>query len=118
IAASYDTNSFSRFYRQVEPGTRGMTAVVSVADGDAWLRSDPDQAATVINIGTTPIFAALKTAQEGSWQGSFGPDDKDRIYAFTTVPDRGLKLVVGVDRAGAMSGADAWEQNAQIFAGF
>jgi signal transduction histidine kinase len=94
-----------------------MTAVVTMADGEAWVRAGPDQPAAAIKIGRTPVFAALEAAQEGSWEGSFGLDDVDRIYAFTTVPDRDLKLVVGLDRAEAMSGSAAWEQNAQIFAG-
>ena len=36
IAASYDTNSFTRFYREVDLGAHGLIAVVSMRDGNAW----------------------------------------------------------------------------------
>jgi signal transduction histidine kinase len=38
------------------------------------------------------------------------------MYAFATVPDRGLKVIVGVDRASAMRESSAWEQDALVFA--
>ena len=88
IAASYDTNSFTRFYREVDLGTRGLIAVVSVRDGNAWTLVGAGQAPTVIDIGNTPIFAAMRQSTEGSWSGASGLDDVDRIYAFATVPDR------------------------------
>jgi hypothetical protein len=39
ISASYDANSFARFYREGELGTRGTIAVVSMTDGQAWVRT-------------------------------------------------------------------------------
>ena len=87
IAASYDTNSFTRFYREVDLGTHGLIAVVSVRDGNAWTMAGAGQAPTVIDIGNTPIFAAMRQSTEGSWSGASGLDDVDRIYAFATVPD-------------------------------
>ena len=117
IAASYDTNSFARFYREVDLGTHGMIAVVSVPDGEAWTLPGPTQSATVVNIAHTPMFAAMQTSAEGSWEGPFGPDNADRIYAFATVPDRQLKVVAGIDRAEAMSASVAWERNALLFSG-
>ena len=41
IAASYDTNSFIRFYREVDLGASGLIAVVSMRDGDAWTLAGP-----------------------------------------------------------------------------
>jgi signal transduction histidine kinase len=117
IAASYDTNSFSRFYREVDLGTHGIIAVVSVPDGEAWTSSNPTEPASVVSIGGSPIFAAMQASAEGGWQGPSGLDDADRMYAFATVPGRKLKVVVGIDRAEAMSEAAAWELNALIFAG-
>src|SRR5262249_51238376 len=40
-----------------------------------------------------------------------------RMFAFATVPDYGLKVAVGVDRAGAMAAAAAWEMTALVFTG-
>ena len=117
IAASYDTNSFTRFYREVDLGTHGLIAVVSARDGNAWTMVGAGQAPTVIGIGDTPIFAAMRQSTEGSWSGASGLDDVDRIYAFATVPDVDLKVVVGVDRAEAMRVAADWETNALLFTG-
>ena len=117
IAASYDTNSFTRFYREVDLGTHGLIAVVSARDGNAWTMAGAGQAPTVIGIANTPIFAAMRQSPEGSWSGTSGLDDVDRIYAFATVPDIDLKVVVGVDRAEAMRVAANWETNALLFTG-
>ncbi len=117
IAASYDANALSRFYREVDLGTHGVIAVVSVPDGEAWSLAGAKQSATVINIANSPMFAAMQGAADGSWQGRSGLDDNDRLYAFATVPDRDLKVEVGIDRAEAMAASVAWERNAVIFAG-
>ena len=42
IAASYDTNSFTRFYREVDLPAHGLIAVVSMRDGVAWTLAGPD----------------------------------------------------------------------------
>ena len=117
IAASYDANALSRFYRGVDLGTHGMIAVVSVADAEAWFLAGATQSATAINIANSPMFAAMQAAADGSWRGPSGLDDDDRLYAFATVPDRNLKVVVGIDRTEAMAASVAWELNAEIFAG-
>jgi signal transduction histidine kinase len=116
IAASYDMNSFSRFYREVDLGSHGLVAVVN-ATGDAWTLSDPTQSGTAVNIGNSPLFAAMQGAPDGSWTGRSPLDAIERVYAFATVPDRGLKVVVGIDRAEAMGEAVLWEENALTFAG-
>ena len=116
IGASYDTNSLSRFYREVDLGSRGLIAVVSAA-GDAWALSDPAQSGTVVSIAGTPLFAAMQAAPDGEWKGRSALDGTDRIYAFATVPDRDLKVVVGVDRAEVMGPAVVWERDALFFAG-
>ena len=116
IAASYDTNSFWRLYGEVDLANV-LIAVVSTRDGNAWTLSNPAGAGTVVSIANSPIFAAMQTSIEGSWEGSSGLDDTDRIYSFATVPDRDLQVVVGVDRAGAMGASASWEQNALVYAG-
>ena len=116
IAASYDTNSFSRFYREADLDSHALMAVVS-ADGDAWVMPDPAQSGTVMRIAGSPLFGAMQAESEGNWTGRSPLSDAERVYAFAMVPDRDLKVVVGVDRAEAMRAADDWEQNARIFAG-
>jgi signal transduction histidine kinase len=117
IAASYDTNAFWRLYGEVDLGADALIAVVSMRDGNAWTLSNPTRASAVVNIGNASMFAPMQASIEGSWEGSSGLDDADRIYSFATVPDRGLKVVVGVDRAQAMGASVAWEQNALVYAG-
>jgi signal transduction histidine kinase len=116
IAASYDMNSFSRFYREVDLGSRGLVAVVT-AGGDTWTLSDPARSGTVVSIATSPLFAAMRGAPDGSWTGRSALDATERVYAFATVPDRGLNVVVGIDQAEAMGSANLWENNALTFAG-
>ena len=59
IAASYDTNSFSRFYREADLDSHALMAVVS-ADGDAWVMPDPAQSGTVMRIAGSPLFGAMQ----------------------------------------------------------
>ena len=113
IAASYDTNAFGRLGHGLELGAGGLIGVVSLADGKAWTMTGTTQAANVVS--ATPLLAAMQSADEGSWQGR-DLDDRDRIYAFATVPDRGLKVVFGLERADAMSGSKEWEHEALAFA--
>jgi len=107
IAASYDTNSFTRLYREVDLPARGLIAVVSMRDGVAWTLAGPDEAPTVISIDKTPIFAAMHQAAEGSWAGASGLDDVDRMYAFATIPDQDwLRSLRRVRRRGEDSLSD------------
>ena len=117
IAASYDTNSFTRFYREVDLGSartdrRRERARRRRLDA-GWRRA---QSPTVVSIADTPMFAAMRAGGRGQLEGCVGLDDVERMYAFATVPERGLKVVVGVDRDEAMRGAAAGRQNALMFA--
>ena len=117
IAASYDTNALARFYREAGLGRHGLIGVVSTRDGDEWALADPSQGAVVINIADTPVFAAMREQAEGSWIGGSLPDGIERMYAFATVPDYGLKVVGGIDRAEAMRETVDWERTALVFTG-
>jgi signal transduction histidine kinase len=115
IAASYDTNSFTRLYREVDLPARGLIAVVSMRDGVAWTLAGPDDVPAVTSIAKAPIFAAMHQVAEGSWIDASGLDDVDRMYAFATIPDQDLKVVVGLDRAEALRSGAAWELTALVF---
>ena len=72
IAASYDTNSLTRFYREVDLGTarpdrRGQRARRRRVDPGR-----PGQAPAVVDIADTPIFAAMRQSAEGSWDRRVG----------------------------------------------
>jgi signal transduction histidine kinase/CheY-like chemotaxis protein len=117
IAASYDSNAFGRFYREVGVGARDLIAVTSMRDGNAWTMTDPGQAPSVINLRDGPTFARMRDTSEGHWIGTSALDNVDRIYAFETVPDYGLTVVVGADSAAALAEAATWERNALLFTG-
>ena len=114
VAASYDTNALVRFRRDVLAGMHGVIGLVSLRDGEAWTLSG--QEPNVVEIGNTPLLAAMRTGEEGSWHGQSGLDNIDRMYAFADIPDRGLAVVVGVGNSEAMSESASWERNALLFA--
>ena len=113
IAASYDPNTLSRFNPMAGAGPI-LIGLVSMKDGNAWTFTD--QATSVADIAGTNLFAAMREADQDSWRGQSGLEDGDRLYAFATVPDRDLKVVVGVDSVEAMRESAAWEHNALLFA--
>jgi signal transduction histidine kinase len=115
VAASYDTNSFARFYRGVNVGAGDLIAVVSMRDGNAWTMGGPGQTPAVIDLGNGPLFARMRERAEGNWAGVSPLDGVNRIYAFATVPDYGLTVAVGTDRKEAMAEAAVWERTALVF---
>ncbi len=117
IAASYDINALARMYPEVNLGTHGLIALVSMRDGEAWTLAGPRQVPKVVGIADTPIFAAMRETAEGIWRGAANLDGADRTYAFASVPGTGLKVVVGVDRDDALRTAADWELNALLFTG-
>ncbi len=116
IAVSYDTNSFARFWQQVDLGPRGLIGIVSMQAGNMWFQAGASQAGKVTSIGTSALFQAMTAAPQGYWTGPSAVDEVDRIYAFATVPDRDLKVMVGIGLADAMRPANEWEDGALIFA--
>jgi signal transduction histidine kinase len=59
----------------------------------------------------------MKRSKDGEWVGPSPLDGVRRVFAFATIPDRGLQVLVGEDRAQAMRSADEWEQQALTFTG-
>jgi signal transduction histidine kinase len=115
VAASYDANALVRFRRDVLVGIHGVIGMVSLHDGRAWTLSG--QEPTIVGIGKTPLFAAIRASNEGNWRGRSGLDDNERMYAYALIPDRDLAVVVGVNRAEAMEESAEWERDAILFAG-
>ena len=104
IAASYDTNSFTRFYREVDLGSartdrRGQRARRRMPG--RW--PAPTQSPTVISIADTPTLRGdAAVAPRGAGPGR--PVWTTSIGCMPSRPFRthDLKVVVGVDRAEAM----------------
>ena len=87
-------------------------------DGDAWTLAGPDENPAVISIARSPLLSRrCSNRPREAGPGASGLDDVDRMYAFATVPDHDLKVVVGLDRAEAMRSATDWEMNALLFTG-
>ena len=115
LAASYDASALTRFGPGVDTGTNGIIGVVSMRDAEAWTLVGSTQRQNVFDLTGTPIFTAMGAADHGVWRGR-GPDGVDRIYAFSTIPDRGLRVLVGLDNAEAMGASVNWERDALAFA--
>ncbi len=103
-----------KFHPDVASTGRVLIGLISMKDGNAWTFTD--QAPGVVDIAGTQLFAAMRQADQDSWRGQSGLEDADRLYAFATVPDRDLKVVVGIDSVDAMSESAVWEHNALLFA--
>ena len=103
IAASYDTNSFTRFYREVDLGTHGLIAVVSVRDGE---RLDAGRAgAGSRRWSASPTRrSSRRCVSRPRGAGSVRPAWTTSIGCMPSRPFRthDLKVVVGIDRAEAM----------------
>jgi diguanylate cyclase (GGDEF)-like protein/PAS domain S-box-containing protein len=89
---------FVDFYRASQLGTQGMLAVVGT-DGLFRARRAGDDVAAAIDATTTPLFAAAKVNDEGSYVGESVIDGTRRLVAYRKVP--GYPLIVAVAQAEA-----------------
>ena len=76
-----DTNSFWRLYGEVDVGVDALIAVVNTQGRQCLgtLQSGRRQHGGSI-AGITSIFEAMQASIEGSWEGSSGLDNADRIF--------------------------------------
>ena len=118
IAASYNTNSFSRFYREVDLGAHGIIAVVSSATGTPghWLAPtkirDGDQHCQVTACCGDAAIGRGKL-DRGVGSGRWRPNVCLRRGSRSN-----LKVVVGIDRGrGAARRPRTGSMNALLFAG-
>lgn len=116
LVADYRISAITNLLRQADLGSGAMLAVVGLTDGKLRAHSGPVAVEPDASIADTPMFAALRTIQEGNWTGRSAPDATPRIHAFRLLADRDLAVIVGMDLNEAMAPADAWERDAKLFA--
>ncbi len=106
IVASYDLDALMRDMSQADLGPRGMIMLVG---RDGVIRAislhgvqDPGS-----DIAGTPLYKAIFSDDDTpSWTGPSGSDKVVRIHAWRAIPGQDMTLVVGLDRANAVAGAE------------
>ena len=116
FAASYDVSALNSFYGRARLGPGDIIAVVGVQDGVVRASAGAAAPAPNTSIAGSAMFAAMQEAPDRSWIGPSPLDGVERVYAFDTVPDRNLEVVVGFDRDRAMRASADWENGALSFA--
>ncbi|HEX5326392.1 MAG TPA: PAS-domain containing protein, partial [Acetobacteraceae bacterium] len=116
IVASYDPAAFQRFQHDAALAPHGLL-VITAPDGTIDGVGDLALAGTARSLAGTPVFAAMRRSAQGRWIGPSPLDGMDRILAFATVPDRGLQVLVGIDRARAMRAPANWDRQVMLFTG-
>jgi signal transduction histidine kinase len=117
VALSYNADAFTRFLQEDMLGHGGIVAVIATSDGVVHALGDLALAGKVQSIAGSQLYDVIIEEGEGQWTGPSPFDGIVRVHAFATIPGRGLKVVVGVDREEALSAATRWNNNALVFAG-
>ncbi|HSU05910.1 MAG TPA: PAS-domain containing protein [Acetobacteraceae bacterium] len=114
IVASYDVSALHRLQMEANLGRQGLL-IVTTSDGALRGVGDESLARPDLSIARSPVFFAMRQSQSGRWVGRSPLDGIDRIMAFADIAGRGLRVLVGLDRAEAMRTANEWEQQALLF---
>lgn len=117
IVASMRLGALSSFYQMANIGTHGIIAVVTLDQGIVRVATGVNPIDPGSSIAGTDMFKALQANPDGVWTGRSALDGIERVHAFRRVPDTNLAVIVGVDKAEALSATDARATAAYIFAG-
>ncbi len=119
VAASFDASVFRLLQQEANLG-RGGLLLVTTTDGEIRGVGDLALAPTdaVASLKGSAIFKEMQRSRDGEWVGPSPLDGVKRVFAFATIPGRGLQVLVGEDEAQAMRSATEWEQQALAFTGF
>jgi signal transduction histidine kinase len=114
IAASYDAAEFGQLQQGADLGSNAQL-IVSARNGairglGSLALGDP-----TASLKGSAVFEAMQLSTQGAWTGPSPLDGVERVFAFATIPDRALQVLVGVDRAGALRSANDWERQGIIF---
>ena len=114
IAASYDAAEFGQLEEKADLGSNGQL-IVSTRDGAIRGLGNIALGDPTKSLNGSMVFAAMQLSPQGDWTGSSPLDGVVRVFAFVTIPDRALQVLVGVDRAGALRSANEWERQGIVF---
>ena len=113
VVASYDLSALMRDMSQADLGSHGLVMLVG-RDGVVNALFDRGANEPGMNIAASPLYHAMFDGMHSTWAGPSPVDGVERIHAFRTVPQQGLTLVVGLDKAEALAPAQTRRQQAVI----
>ena len=105
VAAAYDLDSLTRDMASADLGPHGMIMLVG-RDGMVRAISLTGRQEPGGDIKASPLYRAVFDGGDRVWTGPSGPDRDTRIHAWRQIPGQDLVLVVGLDRAAALGGAE------------
>ena len=113
VCAAYDLDGLARDMASADLGPRGMIMLVG-RDGLVWAISITGRQAPGGDIKAAPLYHAVFEGTGQVWAGPSGPDHDNRIHAWRQIPGQDLVLVVGLDRAAALAGAELRRREALL----
>ena len=116
IDADYRIAAITDVFSQTDLGAGAFVSLAGLDDGKLRGVVGPAMADPDASIGDTPMFAAIRDTNSGTWTGPSANDAVQRIHAFRHIPGRNLAVVVAMNENEAMRPATAWRQQAQFFA--
>lgn len=116
IVATLRIGAISNFYRLAHIGTHGAIAIVGLDDGRLRLGIGANPIDPGSNIADSDMFRAMKADPDGVWVGRTALDGVERVHGFHHVADRGLAVVVAMDRDEALQPTEQWTTIADRFA--
>jgi signal transduction histidine kinase/DNA-binding response OmpR family regulator len=117
IDADYRISAITDVFKQTDLGIDSLQALVGLDDGKLRGVIGPATVGPNIGIGETPMFAAVNTADHGTWIGPSAVDAVSRIHAFRRIPGRNLTVIVAMDEDEAMRPVTVWQRQAYFLAG-
>ena len=116
IDADYRIAAITDVFSQTDLGAGAFVSLAGLDDGKLRGVVGPAMADPDASVGDTPMFAAIRDTNNGTWTGPSANDAVQRIHAFRHIPGRNLAVVVAMNEDEAMRPAAAWRQQAQFFA--
>jgi signal transduction histidine kinase/CheY-like chemotaxis protein len=116
IVAALPLDAITGFYGMANIGSLGLVAIVGLEDGHLRSALGPQPIDPGTSIAGSAMFAALQRDPDGVWVGHTAPDGLERVHGFRRIADRGLGVLVGVDRTEELRATETWASDARLFA--
>jgi signal transduction histidine kinase/CheY-like chemotaxis protein len=116
IDADYRISAITDVFSDTDLGSGAFMALAGLDDGKLRGAVGPASVDPDASIGDTPMFAAIRDAESGSWTGPSANDAVRRIHAFRHLPGRNLAVIVAMSEDEAMRPATVFRQQTELFA--
>ncbi|MBN8479472.1 MAG: two-component sensor histidine kinase [Burkholderiales bacterium] len=103
VVVSMDPFYFTRFYREVNLGSRGLVALVG-EDGIVRARQSGGDASLGQNVSEGELFKTLRSASSGVMKSRSSTDGVERIVAYRRLEHYPLYVAVGMSTDEVLSG--------------